>query len=172
MKKYHDRMVALLALAAIAAVVVGSLMTIDALRTETRLEVARAQARYEDAQAEADKLAARELLPEGMEAEYIGEFLCTSYDKNCPVCGTTDICYSGEPFVAGVSCALNKSMLENFPMGTWLYIEGVGIRKVSDIGGGVNQNQIDIAVAGTHEEAFHWSGYGFHDVWVISFEKT
>ena len=74
MRKYHDRMIALLALAAIAAVVAGSLMTIDALRSETRLEVARAQARYEDAQAQVDKLAARELLPEGMEARYIGNF--------------------------------------------------------------------------------------------------
>lgn len=167
MRKYHDRMVALLALLAIAAIVCGSLMTIDALRTETRLEVARAQARYEDAQAQVDKLAARKLLPEGMGAQYIGEFFCTSYDKNCSVCGTTDICYSGEPFIADVSCALNKSMLEKLPIGTWLYIEGIGIRRVSDIGGGVNQNQIDIAVAGTHTDALRWEGYGIRKVYVI-----
>lgn len=170
--RYRTRVLGALMCLTLLIGLLGAGWAVEAVRFRANIEIAGAELRAEQVAAEADKLSARALLPEGMEAEYIGEFLCTSYDKNCPVCGTTDICYSGEPFVAGVSCALNKSMLEKFPMGTWLYIEGVGIRKVSDIGGGVNQNQIDIAVAGTHEEALHWSGYGFHDVWVISFEKT
>lgn len=167
MRRYHKWMLSLLVLAVFGAMAAGWLMTITALRSEaTALEQS-----YKAEQAEADRLeaelATRALLPAGMGAQYIGEFFCTSYDKNCSVCGTTDICYSGEPFIADVSCALNKSMLEKLPIGTWLYIEGIGIRRVSDIGGGVNQNQIDIAVAGTHTDALRWEGYGIRKVYVI-----
>lgn len=53
------------------------------------------------------------------------------------------------------------------PYGTVLYIEGVGIRIVQDKGAGVQGRRLDIAVAGTHEDALKWDGYGNHRVWVI-----
>lgn len=167
MRLTHYRMLVVSLAAALLIGLLGAGWAVEAVQVRADIELAGAELRAEQAAAEADKLAARALLPEGMEARYIGEFFCTSYDKNCSVCGTTDICYSGEPFIADVSCALNKSMLEKLPIGTWLYIEGIGIRRVSDIGGGVNQNQIDIAVAGTHTDALRWEGYGIRKVYVI-----
>lgn len=167
MRKYHDRMIALLALAAIAAVVAGSLMTIDALRSETRLEVARAQARYEDAQAQVDKLAARELLPEGMEARYIGNFKCSSYctERTPHICGTGDgITASGAPVTAGLTIAVDPDLI---PLGSVVYIEGIGVRVAQDIGGAVQGYCIDVAVEGSHEDALRWPGYGYHEVWLL-----
>ena len=168
MKKYHDRMIALLALAAIAAIVAGSLMTIDALRTETRIEVARVQARYEDAQAQVDKLAARELLPEGMGAQYIGNFRCTSYctQPYKHICGTGDgITASGAPVTAGLTIAVDPEII---PLGSVVYIEDVGVRVAQDIGGAVQGYCIDVAVEGSHEDALRWPGYGYHEVWILN----
>lgn len=54
-----------------------------------------------------------------------------------------------------------------FPFGTVLYIEEVGLRVVQDRGAAVKGQRLDIAVAGTHEDALKWDGYGNHKVWVI-----
>lgn len=167
MSKYHNRMIALLALAAIVVVVAGSLMTIDALRAETRLEVARAQARYEDAQAQVDKLAARELLPEGMKTQYIGNFKCSSYctERYPHICGTGDgITASGAPVTAGLTIAVDPEII---PLGSVVYIEDVGVMVAQDIGGAVQGYCIDVAVEGSHEDALRWPGYGYHEVWLL-----
>ena len=121
MRKYHDRMIALLALAAIAAVVAGSLMTIDALRAETRLEVARAQARYEAAQAQVDKLAARELLPEGMgEPVPLGDYLVTAYccEEYPHICGGNGVTATGTKPTPGITAAADWGQL---PPGSVIY---------------------------------------------------
>lgn len=171
LKQYHDRMIALLALAAIAAVVAGSLMTIDALQTETRLEVARAQARYEDAQSQVDKLAARELLPEGMGAQYIGNFKCSSYctERYPHICGTGDgITASGAPVTAGLTIAVDPEII---PLGSIVYVQDVGVRVAQDIGGAVQGYCIDVAVEGSHADALRWPGYGWHDVWLLGGQR-
>ena len=36
-----------------------------------------------------------------------------------------------------------------------------------DRGAAVKGRRLDIAVAGTHEDALKWDGYGNHRVWVI-----
>lgn len=162
-----------LSLAAVALLALGFALTAqgyesDALQAQGRAAVLERQ--LDEATAQHALMAAQlaDKLP--LDAEYIGEFLTTSYCKNCPECGTTDTCYSGEPFVADVSCAPAKSMLDKYPLGTWLYIDGIGIRRVSDIGGGVAENQIDVAVSGTHEDALNWGGYGMHKVYVLKGE--
>lgn len=39
--------------------------------------------------------------------------------------------------------------------------------KTDGKGAGVQGRRLDIAVAGTHEDALKWDGYGNHRVWVI-----
>lgn len=112
-----------------------------------------------------DKLkATHEALSDGLTASYAGDFLCTSYDLNCDVCQTTNITYSGEAPIPGYTVAAD---LSTFPIGTWLYIEGLGIRRVTDTGGGVGKNQLDVLVAGNHDDAKTWQGYGMHRVWIL-----
>lgn len=111
-----------------------------------------------------DKLkAAHEALSDGLTASYAGDFLCTSYDLNCDVCQTTNITYSGEAPIPGYTVAAD---LSTFPIGTWLYIEGLGIRRVTDTGG-VGKNQLDVLVVGNHDGAKAWQGYGMHRVWIL-----
>lgn len=105
-----------------------------------------------------------EALSDGLTASYAGDFLCTSYDLNCDVCQTTNITYSGEAPIPGYTVAAD---LSTFPIGTWLYIEGLGIRRVTDTGGGVGKNQLDVLVAGNHDDAKVWQGYGMHRVWIL-----
>ena len=97
-----------------------------------------------------DKLkATHEALSDGLTASYAGDFLCTSYDLNCDVCQTTNITYSGEAPIPGYTVAAD---LSTFPIGTWLYI---------------GKNQLDVLVAGNHEDAKAWQGYGMHRVWIL-----
>ena len=108
-------------------------------------------------------------ISEGGSVEYIGEWYCTAYctEKRKHICGTgSGITASGEPVEAFNSVALNRHNLKQYPFGTKLYIEGIGVRTVMDTGGGVRQKQIDCAVD-THYNAVHWSGQGDHKVWVL-----
>lgn len=115
----------------------------------------------------ADELKIRDRLDEKLLVEYAGVFECTAYctEKYQHICGTgTGITASGQPIQADVTVAADQTLL---PYGTVLYIEGVGIRIVQDKGTGVQGRRLDIAVAGTHEDALKWDGYGNHRVWVI-----
>lgn len=67
------------------------------------------------------------------------------------------ICYSGNRFVTasgrrttpGISVAMDK----NIPFGTWVYIAGVGLRRVDDRGGNIGRGKIDLCVR-TQEQAY------------------
>lgn len=100
-------------------------------------------------------------------AEYVGEFMATAYctEKYEHICGEGHgITKSGQPVQAGVTVAADPSIL---PLGTVIYIEGVGIRIVQDTGGAIKGNRIDVAID-THENALKWTGYGTHAVYIIS----
>ncbi len=56
--------------------------------------------------------------------------------------------YSGEKVVPGETAAAGP----NIPIGTEIYVEGLGWRRVNDRGGAIGPNDIDLAVA-TREEA-------------------
>lgn len=56
--------------------------------------------------------------------------------------------YSGEKVVPGETAAAGP----NIPLGTRIYVEGLGWRRVNDRGGAIGPNDIDLAVA-TKEEA-------------------
>ena len=115
----------------------------------------------------ADELKIRDSLDEKLLVEYAGVFECTAYctEKYRHICGTgTGITASRQPIQADVTVAADQTLL---PYGTVIYIEDVGIRIVQDRGAGVKGRRLDIAVAGTHEDALKWDGYGNHRVWVI-----
>lgn len=106
-----------------------------------------------------------DLQPDAMPMEYVGTFevAANCCEESCDMCGGTGITASGAPQVAGVTAGANFDAL---PAGTWIYIEGVGIRVVQDTGPDCPADHIDVAVD-THEEALSWAGYGKHKVWVL-----
>lgn len=83
------------------------------------------------------------------------------------ICGTGDgITASGAPVQAGVTVAADPDIL---PLGSAVYIEGVGLRYIQDTGSAVKGKALDVAVD-THSEALTWSGYGTHRVWLLEVE--
>ena len=82
---------------------------------------------------------------------YIGEFKLTGYCHCAKCCGkSTGITASGARATEGVTIAADTRKL---PMGTRVYIEGVGERIVQDRGGAIKGNKIDVYVD-THSEAY------------------
>lgn len=85
---------------------------------------------------------------------YIGRFKITHY---CPC----DICNGGwGPYTAwagelipGQTIAVNPNVI---PKLSWVYIDGYGYRRAEDTGGGIDEYQIDMAVA-DHETAVSMS---------------
>ena len=67
------------------------------------------------------------------------------------------VCYSGNKYVTAsgkrttpcISVAMDKSI----PFGTWIYIFGIGLRRVDDRGGNIVGRRIDLCV-NTQKEAF------------------
>lgn len=136
----------------------------DALNWQT--EAKEAEAQVADLKA---ALEAAQAGPAGLEAAYLGEFNCTAYcsEQYEHICGTGDgITASGAPVQAGVTVAADPDVL---PLGSAVYIEGVGLRYVQDTGSAVKGNALDVAVD-THSEALAWPGYGTHRVWLLEVE--
>lgn len=136
----------------------------DALNWQT--EAKEAEAQVADLKA---ALEATEASPAGFKVAYLGEFNCTAYcsEKYEHICGTGDgITASGAPVQAGVTVAADPDIL---PLGSAIYIEGVGLRYVQDTGSAVKGKALDVAVD-THSEALTWSGYGTHRVWLLEVE--
>lgn len=147
---------------------------LDELSTERDIYASRAynwERMYRDEAEVAEMLAEKLDIEAGaervMHLRYAGEMMCTAYctEKREHICGTGDgITKSGKPAVPGVTVAADLSI---YPLGTWLYIEGIGIRQVQDTGAGVAADQLDVVVDGSHEDALRWDGYGKHNVWVL-----
>lgn len=126
------------------------------------------EAQEAEAQVEAlnRTLSAVEAGPDGLRLTYIGEFNCTAYcsERYTHICGTGDgMTASGAPVQAGITVAVDPDIL---PLGSAIYIEGVGLRYAQDTGSAVKGHSLDIAVD-THEEALGWLGYGTHRVWLL-----
>ena len=87
------------------------------------------------------------------ELVYMGEFRYTYYcnERYSHICGAgIGLTASGKPTEVGWTVAADTSVL---PMGSIIYVEGVGFREVMDVGGGVNGNHIDILM-NTHDECW------------------
>lgn len=167
MKKYRNWMLSLLVLAVVGVLAAGWAMTVTALQSEAAALEQSRKAAQDNADHLAAELAARALLPEGMEAQYIGNFRCTSYctERYPHICGTGDgITASGAPVTADLTIAVDPDII---PLGSVVYIAGVGVRVAQDVGGAVQGYHIDVAVPGTHEDALSWAGYGHHEVWLL-----
>lgn len=125
------------------------------------------QDKISDLETQLEDISDNEYLPDGMSAEYVGDFICSSYcgEKYPHICGNgSGITASGAPFTPGLTIAVDTSII---PLGTVVYIEGIGIRVAQDTGGSVASNKIDVAVAGTHQDALNWDKYGYHKVWIL-----
>lgn len=94
--------------------------------------------------------------------EYLGEFTVTHYDACLQCCGKTDgITKSGAKVCEGVTVAVDPSVI---PLGTYIYIEGVGYRVAQDIGGAIKGNKIDVYVC-SHSKAWELGRLDNIKVW-------
>ena len=131
---------------------------------ELNLELASTEKTLADTAYELDLLSKKDI--EDLQLRYVGEYKCTAYccEKYPHICGTgSGKTASGVPITQDVTVAVNDTT--QFPFGTILYIEDVGIRIVQDTGP-FSGKQIDCAVD-THEHALHWEGSGKHKVWIV-----
>lgn len=97
--------------------------------------------------------------------EYLGEFTITHYDACIECCGKTDgITASGAKVCDDVTVAVDPSVI---PLGTYIYIEGVGYRVAQDTGGAIKGNRIDVYVH-SHSKAQELGRLDNIRVWRIS----
>lgn len=99
---------------------------------------------------------------ENDKGEYVGQFKITFY---CP-CATCNGSNSGltameTPLTVGRTIAVDPSVI---PLGSNVYIEGIGWRVAEDIGGAINNNKIDVLVS-SHSEAYA-NGVKYANVYV------
>lgn len=80
----------------------------------------------------------------------LGEFKITYYCSCFKCCGKNDgITRSGATVKEGVTVAVDKDVI---PLGSYLYIEGLGYRIAQDTGSAINGNDIDVYIK-DHQEA-------------------
>ena len=161
----HDKMALALSSIAIAVTVGFSLSAVEAAQTSAQNRIGQAQAEVDRYAAELREMSQRDIMPAGMQAEYIGTFNCTAYccETFPHICGGNGITASGTKPVPGISAAADWDEL---PAGSVIYIEDVGIRVIEDTGGAINGRALDVLVA-SHAEAESWQGYGPHRVWLL-----
>lgn len=84
---------------------------------------------------------------------YVGQFKLTGYCACSICCGkwANGITASGAKAVEGITVAADPRVL---PLGTRVYIEGIGERVVQDTGGAIKKNKLDIYVS-YHSKAFN-----------------
>ena len=94
---------------------------------------------------------------------YCGEFEISYYDSCYKCCGKTNgITARGEKVQEGVTVAADTSIL---PIGSKIYIEGIGWRTVQDRGGAIKGNKLDIYVP-SHDSPMPYNKQ-ILNVWVV-----
>ena len=96
---------------------------------------------------------------------YAGEYTIVAYctEQYPHICGGNPTTANGEPVTPGVTIAADPDVL---PLGTRVYIDGIGERVVQDTSGAIRGRKIDLAVE-SHQEAVAW-GVQHKGVWVCS----
>ena len=95
----------------------------------------------------------------GIEMTYLGTWQVYGYDTCAECCGwSAGITTSGAVATVGRTCASN-----DFPLGTVLYIEGIGYRTVEDRGG-MARGVIDVLCA-DHPACYAVTGW--YDVYIV-----
>ena len=93
----------------------------------------------------------------------LGEYNVSAYCSCSQCCGKSDgITFSGEKAVEGITIAADTRV---HPIGTVLYIEGIGERVVQDIGGSIYGNRIDVYFD-SHSQALEF-GRQQLEVWEV-----
>lgn len=82
---------------------------------------------------------------------YAGEYTIVAYcaEQYPHICGGNPTTASGEPVTPGVTVAADPDVM---PLGTRIYIDGIGERVAQDTGGAIRGHKIDLAVE-SHQEA-------------------
>lgn len=82
---------------------------------------------------------------------YAGEYTIVAYcaEQYPHICGGNPTTKSGEPVTPGVTVAADPDVM---PLGTCIYIDGIGERVVQDTGGAIRGHKIDLAME-SHQEA-------------------
>lgn len=95
---------------------------------------------------------------------YLGNFKYTYYcdERRDHICGGSGMTASGKPTQVGTTIAVDKSVI---PLGTTVYIEGVGFRVAQDTGSAVKGKHIDILVE-RHKDAMS-QGLSGGGVWIL-----
>lgn len=161
----HDRMITAIASIAVAVILGFSLSAVEAAKLTAENEIAAARADADLYAAQLRDVMQRDTVPTGMQVTEIGTFDCTAYccEEYPHICGGNGTTFSGAPVTAGLTVAVDPEVI---PIGTVLYIEGVGVRVAQDTGSAIKGQKIDIAVE-THAEAENWAGWGEHNVWIL-----
>lgn len=94
--------------------------------------------------------------------KYLGKFKITHYCL-CAKCNGNNagIGASGRKLVPGLSIAVDPRVI---PMGSTVYIEGLGTRRADDTGSAIKSNKIDVCVS-SHAEAYR-KGVYYTDVYL------
>jgi 3D (Asp-Asp-Asp) domain-containing protein len=95
----------------------------------------------------------------------MGKFKTTYYcdEEHKHICGIGErITASGKPTVVGKTVAVDRKVI---PLGSKVYIAGIGWRSADDTGGAIKGNKIDVLVE-NHDEAMD-TGVTHNDVWVL-----
>jgi 3D (Asp-Asp-Asp) domain-containing protein len=111
-----------------------------------------------------------DLKSEEYELAYIGEFAYTYYcDEREPhICGMgIGLTATGNPTEVGWTIAVDPTVI---PLGTIVYIEGIGFRIAHDTGGAIEGNHIDILLE-THAECFEQTLVN-GGVWILVRKNT
>lgn len=88
---------------------------------------------------------------ENNKGEYVGQFRISFYCP-CATCNgsSSGLTASGASLSVGTTIAVDPSVI---PLGSKVYIEGIGWRVAQDTGGAIKGNKIDVLVA-SHSEAY------------------
>lgn len=115
-----------------------------------------------------DILSERVMMNDSVGFDYVGDYYLTAYccEAYPHICGGNGVTASGTVPTPGRTIAADWSL---HPAGTWLYIEGVGLRRVEDTGSAIKGQKIDVAID-THANALRWGGQGYRRVWVLNFD--
>ena len=78
-----------------------------------------------------------------VKVSYIGTFKATFYTDNEACCGKSDGITSTGTHVSDLTVAVDPDVI---PMGSLIYIEGIGFRRAEDTGGAIDGKILDIYV--------------------------
>ena len=104
---------------------------------------------------------------DSQKGEYLGRFKITHYCP-CSQCNGSwgnNTAWAGE-IIPGQTVAVSRADINDgtFEKLEWIYIDGYGLRRVEDTGGGLGDNHIDIAVS-NHDTLDGYTN-GYRDVWI------